>query len=91
MDRRVALILGNASYQQLSAIPPTKHDVADMSSALRFMGFTVTTRLNLRLNDLEQELERFRSGVRSGDLAMVYIYMVYIYMVYIYMVYIYMV
>ena len=45
-DGRVALVVGNGTYAHIGRLPNPDNDAADMSAALRRVGFEVTTELN---------------------------------------------
>ena len=45
-DGRVALVVGNSTYAHIGRLPNSDNDAVDMSSALRRLGFEVTTELD---------------------------------------------
>ena len=45
-DGRVALVVGNSTYAHIGRRPNTQNDAADVSAALRRLGFEVTTELD---------------------------------------------
>ena len=45
-DGRVALVVGNSTYAHIRRLPNADNDAADMSAALRRLGFDVTTELD---------------------------------------------
>ena len=45
-DGRVALVVGNSTYDHLGGLPNPEHDAIDMAAALARLGFDVTTELD---------------------------------------------
>jgi hypothetical protein len=72
VGRRVALVLGNSSYQRLGAIPAASADADDVATTLRGVGFQVIVRKDVSLRQMTSALSEFRSGIRAGDLALFY-------------------
>lgn len=69
--QRVALLIGNASYNvgRLSN-PPS--DVREMESALKAVGFTVQTVLNANQNAMKRAVRDFGSLAQGADIAFLY-------------------
>lgn len=68
-ERRLALVIGNNNYAKAplrNAVP----DATDVSSALREVGFDVTTALDTTLADFERVVETFVSRLQRGDIAL---------------------
>jgi len=70
--RRIALVIGNASYLTLHYIPNPLNDAADMANALKQLGFAVTLGLDLRRTDMDDLLTRFAAEARTAETALVY-------------------
>jgi hypothetical protein len=72
--RKVALVIGNSSYQRIPGVPPAAADADDMAQTLRNLRFdAVTVKKNLNGDALISEIARFtRADVQPGDLALVY-------------------
>lgn len=69
--RRMALVIGNASY----AVGPLKNpvnDAMDMAAALQRLGFTVTRRLNANQAEMESVIETFGEQLRQGGVGLFY-------------------
>ena len=65
-DGRVALVVGNNTYAHIGRLPNPNNDARDVSSALRRLGFAVTTELDADRVELTEALRAFtpqRSGV----------------------------
>ena len=69
-DGRVALVVGNSSYAHIGRLSNPENDAADMSAALRRLGFEVTTELDLDLGELNGALRAFRSA--GADVSLVF-------------------
>ena len=57
-DGRVALVLGNSTYAHIGPLPNPDHDAADISAALRRLGFEVTTEFDA--DRAQEQLDRLR-------------------------------
>jgi len=69
--RKKALIISNAAYQWLAT--PAKHVGAQaLGAALRELNFQVTEEFDVTSSSLEQAIRRFQSGLREGDVCLVY-------------------
>jgi uncharacterized caspase-like protein len=68
---RVALLIGNAAYADAPLRNPL-NDVREIATALQGLGFSVTTRENLRLTQLRDALRQFVLGTRGADVRVVY-------------------
>ena len=56
-DGRVALVVGNSTYDHIGRLPNPDNDATDMSSALRRLGFEVTTELDADRVELTAALQ----------------------------------
>lgn len=71
--RRVALIIGNSAYRNVSELPNPKNDATVMATALRNMGFaSVTLVLDATREIMVDHLRRFAEEVENADWATVY-------------------
>ena len=69
-DGRVALVVGNSTYAHIGRLPNPDNDAADISAALRRLGFEVTTELDADRVELADALRRFTrrsAGVNAAD------------------------
>ena len=55
-DRRVALVVGNSTYAHIGRLPNPDNNARDMSSALRRLGFEVTTEFDADRGELTEAL-----------------------------------
>jgi len=69
-ERRVALVIGNAAYQNTPALSNPVNDADDMASALQRVGFTVQIERDLSKRGMEGALARFARLAEDADTAM---------------------
>jgi uncharacterized caspase-like protein len=67
-ERRVALVIGNAAYQQGPLANPV-NDARAMTAKLTAMGFDVIERQNLTIKQISATLKEFRSRLNPGTEA----------------------
>ncbi|MEO7402160.1 MAG: caspase family protein, partial [Burkholderiales bacterium] len=68
---RIALLIGNGAYPQARLRNPVD-DARAVASALKQLGFSVTTRENLKLTELREALRAFVLGSRAAEVRLVY-------------------
>ena len=71
-DGRVALVVGNSTYAHIGRLPNPDNDARDMSSALRRLGFEVTTELDAGRVELTEALRRFTRRSAGADVSLLY-------------------
>ena len=71
-DGRVALVVGNSTYAHIGRLPNADNDAADMSSALRRLGFEVTTEFDADRVKLTEALRGFTRRSAGADVALVF-------------------
>ena len=71
VQRRMALVIGNAAYQE-GALKNPVNDAEDLSASLRRLGFDVAVKSNLGKRGMEQALTEFTRQLRTNDLAVFY-------------------
>src|SRR5262245_43583772 len=71
-DKRVALVIGNSSYQNTPALANPDHDAEDMTAALKRVGFEVIFERDLDKRGMEQALARFARAALDSDAALFY-------------------
>jgi Caspase domain len=69
-ERRVALVIGNAAYQNTPALGNPVNDADDMAAALQRVGFTVQIERDLSKRGMEGALARFARLAEDADTAM---------------------
>jgi hypothetical protein len=70
-ERRVALVIGNADYPRAPLVNPV-NDAADLSAALRRLGFEVIERQNRNADDLRPDLAEFQDKLGPGSVGLFY-------------------
>ncbi|WP_296524209.1 caspase domain-containing protein [Rhodoplanes sp.] len=69
-SRRIALVIGNGTYQQAPPLPNPPNDAADVASALRRLGFDVVEGINLDRRAMDDTLRAFGKKLDRADLAL---------------------
>jgi len=72
-EKRVALVIGNSTYKNVSPLPNPTNAAAAVEALLRAAGFDlVDSRQNLGNNDMRRAIREFTNQVRDADIAVVY-------------------
>lgn len=72
-EKRVALVLGNAAYQNVAKLPNPVNDSAVISATLKDAGFDVVdSRHDLPAAETRRALRDFADRARDADIALVY-------------------
>ena len=71
-DGRVSLVVGNSTYAHIGRLPNPDNDAADMSAALRRLGFEVTTELDADRVELTEALRAFTRRSAGADVSLVF-------------------
>ena len=71
-DGRVALVVGNSTYAHIGRLPNPDNDAADMSAALRRLGFEVTTEFDADRGELTEALRAFTRRSAGADVSLVF-------------------
>ncbi len=69
---RVALVIGNAVYDNDRQIPNAANDANDVAKALGNLGYKVTIKTNLKIAGMRAELGRFAKSSIGADAAVVW-------------------
>ena len=69
---RVALVVGNGTYAHIGRLPNPGNDAADMTAALRRLGFDVTTVRDADRNALSEALRVFTRDSAGADVSLVF-------------------
>lgn len=69
---RVALVIGNADYQNIEDLKNTKNDATLMSETLTKIGFEVTTLLDGTGEQMRRAVDDFSFRSETSDLALIY-------------------
>lgn len=69
---RVALVIGNAKYQHVTALKNPARDAEAMAAALRSAGFAVTVAIDASQDQMRRALRDFGKQAEPADCAMVF-------------------
>ena len=70
--KRVALVIGNDSYQNAQVLTNARSDAKAVAKALESNGFSVTLKQDLTLKSMKEALRAFKAEVAGGDEALFY-------------------
>ena len=70
-ESRLALVIGNSSYQSGSLKNPV-NDATDMAAMLKKLGFTVILKKNATLEEMEEAIEDFGNRLKRGGVGLFY-------------------
>jgi hypothetical protein len=70
--KRVALVIGNDSYQNAQVLSNARSDAKAVAKALEGAGFNVTLKQDLTLKSMKEALRAFKAEVAGGDEALFY-------------------
>lgn len=68
-ERRLALVIGNDSYQHVSALRNARADAEAIAKGLEASGFTTTLKLDLPEKGMKAVLRTFKAQLQGGDVA----------------------
>ena len=71
-DERVALVVGNSTYDHIGRLPNPENDAVDMAAALARLGFDVTTELDADRVALTEALRAFTRRSAGADVSLVF-------------------
>ncbi|HEX2448964.1 MAG TPA: caspase family protein [Methyloceanibacter sp.] len=69
-EKRVALVIGNASYEHVPALANPSNDAADIGSVLKSLGFEVVEGIDLKQNEMRETVRRFGEALQGADVAL---------------------
>lgn len=72
VDRRVALVIGNSSYENGLALPNPVNDASDVAAALSKLGFEVLLKTDLDKKGMDRAFAEFAGKVIEADAALFY-------------------
>jgi uncharacterized caspase-like protein len=71
-ESRIALVIGNSAYSNVSALPNPANDAADISQSLQHLGFDVTTITDAKFDAFRRALIEFGRAARGADMAVLF-------------------
>lgn len=70
--RKVALVIGNSSYESVADLKNPVNDASDVATALIRLGFSVTLNTNLNRDTMHASLDAFSKQAENAEIALVY-------------------
>jgi hypothetical protein len=71
-EKRIALVIGNAAYQNTTQLKSTKNDAADVAAVLTRLGFDVVDGSDLDKRAMERTMRAFTQKLAHADVALFY-------------------
>src|SRR4029450_5474098 len=71
-ERRVALVIGNSSYQHVPHLPNPTNDAEAMAATLQKLGFEVTKGIDLDHAETELIIRQFSKTLPGADVALLF-------------------
>jgi uncharacterized caspase-like protein len=71
-EKRVALVLGNAAYQNTTPLKSPTYDAADLAAVLSRLGFEVIEGTDLDKRTMERTMRQFTQKLARADVALFY-------------------
>jgi uncharacterized caspase-like protein len=65
--RRLALVIGNSTYQHVSELTNPQNDATDVADKLRSLSFDVMLGTNLTRDQMHEAFEKFSAELKPGD------------------------
>src|SRR5262245_64677674 len=66
-EKRVALVIGNAAYANISALQKPINDAQKMAEVLRGLNYEVIVGVNASKRELDSLAQRFRAALKGAD------------------------
>jgi uncharacterized caspase-like protein len=70
--KRIALVIGEASYEHAGSLPTPGNDAEDVAHALKRQGFEVSLGQNLKWSEMAVALSEFLVGAQDADVALLF-------------------
>jgi uncharacterized caspase-like protein len=70
--KRIALVIGNDSYQHVTALKNARSDAKAVADVLKSTGFTVIVKQDLTLEAMKEAVRNFKAQISGGDDAVFY-------------------
>jgi uncharacterized caspase-like protein len=71
-EKRVALVIGNAAYQNAPPLRNPSNDATDIAAKLRELGFDVVEGIDLGKRDMEKRIRAFAEQLNGADVGLFY-------------------
>ena len=70
--KRVALVVGNSDYRYTTGLRNPRNDANDVAAALRRLGFSVISGMNLGVDGFYDKIAQFRDATRGSSVALLF-------------------
>lgn len=67
---RIALVIGNASYVQVSSLANPTNDADDIAAILAVRGFTVIKKTDCTHKEMDRALKEFRAALKDSEIGL---------------------
>jgi uncharacterized caspase-like protein len=71
-EKRVALVIGNAAYRNVSALLNPRNDANDIAASLTRLNFSVSKVIDGTFDDMRRALLQFGRDAVGADMAVIY-------------------
>jgi uncharacterized caspase-like protein len=71
-EKRVALVVGNAAYENVPPLQNPSNDATDIAAKLRGLGFEVVEGIDLGKRDMEKHIRAFADALNGADVGLFY-------------------
>ncbi|MGH6825054.1 caspase family protein [Methyloceanibacter sp.] len=71
-EKRVALVIGNAAYENVPRLQNPSNDASDIAAKLRGLGFDVVEGVDLGKRDMEKRIRAFAEQLSGADVGLFY-------------------
>lgn len=69
-EKRVALVIGNSSYEHVPTLANPSNDAGDMAAVLKSLGFEVVEGSDLKQNEMRETVRRFGEALQGADVSL---------------------
>ena len=73
-DRRIALVIGNGTYEHTSSLPNPEHDARSITAVLKIQGFEVFPHFNIDLKKMKRAVAEVANRARASGKATVVLF-----------------
>ena len=71
-EKRVALVVGNSTYKEVSPLPNPVNDANDIAAALKASGFDVVLGIDVDKRDFDSRIRSFTQLLETADVAVLF-------------------
>jgi uncharacterized caspase-like protein len=71
-EKRVALVIGNSAYKEVSPLPNPGNDANDIAAALKASGFDVVLGIDVDKRDFDSRIRSFTQLLETADVAVLF-------------------